>query len=397
MSIQIDKYTSKKTGKTKTTYYARVWHPLLKKPIYGEKRETRKLAVKDESALIDTVEDDIKNAEKDNIAQEKEKFIFHHVAMKWFKHSKSEYSGATYKVYLSNYNNYLKGIFGQEDIREITSDHILTFKEMLLDGKNEKKKQYAPETVNKYINILCDIFNFAVSPLKLIPANENPTLGIKRCKVLYKKKTTWTDEEVSNFLLSSEAKSSHYYPMFCVSLLLGPRPGEVCGFAEHDFSIKSHTLSINRGYSKYGELSDTKNKGSIREVYVPDTLYNILRQVLLQKKQIKLQYPEIFDNDFLFNTTKGKPVNPDYYSKTFSKVLECYNKSHDYPLPIIPLYNCRHSFATNNYARGEQDKVLCSIMGNSVKTFLTNYVHIKGTQEQNVISGYEDAIFKEAK
>lgn len=34
----------------------------------------------------------------------------------------------------------------------------------------------------------------------LLPANENPTIGIKRSKVPYKKKATWTDRQVFMFI-----------------------------------------------------------------------------------------------------------------------------------------------------------------------------------------------------
>ena len=38
----------------------------------------------------------------------------------------------------------------------------------------------------------------------------------------------------------------------------------------------------------------------------------------------------------------------------FRKALKEYNDQEAEPLPRIPLYNCRHSFATNNYERGEK-------------------------------------------
>ncbi len=47
----------------------------------------------------------------------------------------------------------------------------------------------------------------------------------------------------------------------------------------------------------------------------------------------------------------------------FRKALKEFNDKEVEPLPLIPLYNCRHSFATNNYERGESDKVLSDIMG----------------------------------
>lgn len=89
----------------------------------------------------------------------------------------------------------------------------------------------------------------------------------------------------------------------------------------------------------------------------------------------------------------GKLITPTELGRAFKSALTKYNKNHKEKLPEIPLYGCRHSFATNNYERGESDKVLSEIMGNSPKTFLAKYAHIRGSRKSQTLDNYVDIIF----
>ncbi len=71
-----------------------------------------------------------------------------------------------------------------------------------------------------------------------------------------------------------------------------------------------------------------------------------------------------------------------------------YNANHEESLPVITLYGCRHTFATTNYERGESDKVLSEIMGNTPATFLQKYAHIHGDRKQQSLDAFENIIFK---
>ena len=220
-------------------------------------------------------------------------------------------------------------------------------------------------------------------------------IGIKRNKVAYVVKQTWSDEQISIFLSSMEAKESHYYAMFCCQILLGPRPSETCGLAESDYDPIRQCFYMHRTLNKYGVLEDNmKGSNSFRAVYLPDTLNKIVKKKLLWKKEMRLQYPDLFDNDFLFNTEIGTPVRPDHLYRMFTRVEKRYNANHEESLPVITLYGCRHTFATTNYERGESDKVLSEIMGNTPATFLQKYAHIHGDRKQQSLDAFENIIFK---
>lgn len=391
MSVVMKTYTSKKTGKTKKTYCAVQWHPLLKHQVTGPRRSNKKIAKQDDAQL--TLQ--IKKEVREQKMKQQSKELFGKVAYEWLAANKKTYANQTYRTYRGYLDRYIFPVFEDVPISEIEPQHILNFKKSLEDGNNPKKRKYGAETVNKNINILCDVFNFAIYPLKLIDGKDNPMIGIKRNKVPYIAKPTWSDEQISVFLTSREAKESHYYAMFCCQILLGPRPSETCGLSESDYDPDRQCFYMHRTLNKYGVLEDNmKGTNSFRAVYLPSTLNQIVNKKLLWKKEMRLQYPDLFDNDFLFNTEIGTPVRPDHLYRMFTRTENRYNMNHKEKLPVITLYECRHTFATTNYERGESDKILSEIMGNTPATFLQKYAHIHMDRKQKSLDSFEDIIFK---
>lgn len=151
---------------------------------------------------------------------------------------------------------------------------------------------------------------------------------------------------------------------------------------------------MHRTYNKYGVLEDhMKGKNSYRPVYLPGILNSMVKQKLLWKKEKQLEYPDLFDNDFLFTTEIGTPVRPNHLYRMFTRTIERYNKTHNQKLPEITLYECRHTFATTNYERGESEKVLSEIMGNTPATFLQKYAHIRGDKKRQSLDEFESVVF----
>lgn len=376
MSIQ-KRTRTKKDGSKTIRYYANVWDPENGRSILGKMRPKRKDAVQDEAQIIKNL-----NSGKRSVKRNE---TFDHVSDLWLESAKHHFRYSTFITYESYYNRYIKDAFQASQIDRVSTIKIQRY-------VNTMSEKYSPETVNKCINILSDIFKFAIFTLKLLTPGENPMIGVKRLKVPYTKKTTWTDEQVGLFLNSATIKANHYYAMFCTSLLLGMRPGEVCGLSEDDFIEGQQILTLNRSIDKSGNITATKTAGSVRALYLPDMLYQIIKSAAGNKKRLKAYHPD-YQHDFLFTTVKGRPVNPNRYSAMFRKAIRQYNEQEDIKLPPIPLYNCRHTFATNNYERGESDKVLSDIMGNSPKTFLQSYAHIRRRQSKKAVEDYEQKIF----
>lgn len=387
MSVQNKEYTSKKTGKTKQRYYATVWDSGQNKSITGPYRDTEKEAKLDETDIV-------RNIASGTIQKRKAGMTFKVITELWLEScAPPAYSNSTFKVYTYYSKHFLLDVFGDKPINKITPVHIQRY-------VNEIKNLYAEETVNKCINILVDIFNYSITPLKEITSS--PMSGIKRVKVPRKKREIWSESEIQYFLALPEVKGSDYYAMLCISLLLGSRPSEVCGLAENSLQDNPKRLDFRRGYDRYGEVSDMKTEGSHREILIPDALYKIIHRKLLWKKEQKLSDLHFGDNDFLFVGEYGNPIKPDLYSKAFKRLLRHNNTSVEdsdtntqkgLVLPDITLYGCRHSFATNTLANNTDPSLISSILGNSVKTLLTFYAHPNQERQLGLLNEYSEKSF----
>ncbi len=397
MSIQKNVYTSKKTGKTKIQYYASVWHPTDKRKINGPMRSTEKLARQDETDIQRSIETGQAEA-----APKLRKMKIDEIYEEWHKATAPPvYSNNTWQIYGRFYRSYIKDVFGSRSVSEVAPLHIQKYVNLMAE-------KYAPETVNKCLNILIDIFNFSIDVLKCITIN--PASGVKRCKVPQKKKAIWSDAQIEYFLSLPEVQESHYYPMLCLSACLGARPGEVCGLTESSLSAEPcYTISFDRGYDNYKHETDLKTSGSHRTPPIPAYLYKMIRRRLLWKKQIHLEYPEWGNNDFLFVSQNGEPIKPHQYSNGFKRLLLAHNRqlegvkdqhkklpSGAQELPYIPLYGFRTSFATNNMRKRPNAALISSIMGNSPKTLIQFYTQSDVEMQAKIINDYVNMNNKQA-
>lgn len=405
MSIQEKEYTSKKTGKTTKKYYACVFDPVANAPRWGKGRLKRKDAVKDEADILDDLEKGVQKTSGN--------MSFKELAELWFQSMQNTYAETTFKGYKGYYKAQLSPVFDDVNITKISSVHAQKF-------KNELSKTHKPATVNKAMDLFSMMMDFAKKPLHIIKIN--PCDEIKRDKVENPTHTTWDEKTIGYFFTLDLVKYSDYYEMLILSFTTALRPGEVCGISV-DSLKDNNLLSLYRGYNKYGNITDMKTKRSHRPLSLDSFVYDCLIYRLRKKKQQKETFikkvseavisgepfgDSIYnENDFLFTYENGEPITPNNYSRAFRSILRQHNKSMKqlefekgklpkgyYYLPVIRLYDGRHSFATNTIMSGEEnEKVISEIMGSNVETILRNYVHVSKTMHQATLSKYSNKIF----
>ncbi|WP_418489875.1 tyrosine-type recombinase/integrase [Eisenbergiella porci] len=390
MSIQEKTKFYKRQNKEITKYYAWVYNPNTGANVPGPLRLKRADAVKDEANILKAIEAGEKFEKKKE--KEKIKTTVREVYTYWIESARNEYANSTYEVYKYYYSHFIDKIWGDIPILKIKPVHIQNYINDL--GKTgEEHKAYSAETINKIINILSRIFHFSVDVMNLLSEDKNPMKGIGRLKITLNDMETWTPEQQADFFNCPLIRQSHYFPLLCVSAL-GPRPGEVCGLAEKDYLRDKKLLKMSRGYDKYNVLSDMKTQKSHRPLSLSDFICHAIDHHLAWKKEMRRQYPGFADNNFLFVSTNGRPINPDVYSKGYKKLLNKYNAQASTPLPPIALYNIRHSFATNNLLLDDVSPALVAdVLGNSVKTVLSRYAHVTTDMRRQVTENYSEKLF----
>lgn len=381
MSVQT-KITTRKSGKETKRYYATVYDAVAKKSLCGPLREKRSEALTDESKIRREMEMQ-RNDSVSSKAQHKTLTVADLYAA-WQPHAQKTLASPTYKVYAGYYSKYIEPVFGDRKIASLTSDHFREYVRLL-------SQKYAPATVNKTINVLANMSHFCQDEYKI----SLPLETAHRLPIPKKEKAVWTPEQIRAFL--SFAKGSQYYPLLIVSALCAARPGEICGLLQKDYRPDLGGISINSGYSKFKDKTSLKTAGSHRWLPLPPAAIDQINKHIAWKYSMRVNHPVFADNDFLFVSRFGAPITPDVYSKGFRRLLASYNDTFPSdPLPEIPLYNQRHSFATNILTGSEPAKVrdVAAIMGNSPRVMLECYAQVVQETNSAVISGYSDTVLR---
>lgn len=119
---------------------------------------------------------------------------------------------------------------------------------------------------------------------------------------------------------------------------LGMRREEICGLKWDCVDYERKLLCIREARTAFGATvvqKETKTKSSVRTLYIPDDVAQLLRNE--QERQAwRLKEP----SEFVVLDRKNQPYSPNALSLAFTRFV----RKHD--LPRLTLHGLRHSFAT---------------------------------------------------
>ena len=352
--------------KNNNKYYAVVYAGYVNgKRIYewSEGFDNKKLAKLEESRLIDMV------LSSGGIS--KKKYSFTEVAETWLDMREKTVAYSTYRGNLSYYNMYIKDYFKNKNIKKIEPLEITQYMLSL---------ELGPATINKAMNILSLIFDFAVD-MKMIYCN--PCKGIKKPKIHKSKHNTWDESTISEFLSHRCVVNSKVYVALVILFTTGMRPGEVCGLKWGDF--KGDHFTPSEGISRYGTSTDLKNTKAHESVFIPDFFIPYLKKFKTAQKTIFFANGKRLTDKSYINCLEPdmRPMTPEYLSDRFTELVEKTG------LPKITLYEARHSFGTNLMKNGVNPKKVAELMRHtSVRTTLDNYSHVNDEMKKKEINKY---------
>lgn len=370
----------KMVGK-KARYFARVYvaqDPVTKKRIYkeGSYRNLKREAEEDEieiKRLAKSLKKNILKQANLDFRMTVAELIPQFYKSRYYKNL-SERTKDDYQYYI---NREMIPHWGKKAVKQID----------YLDVQNwvdSMEKKWSPATLHKPFTQFREIMRFAVRS-RIIPYNpcaevELPTIstgqGLRMTTT--DSPSVWTADQVNSFLNWPDLKTSKYYAMILISFSTALRPGEVCGLWRD--SLDGDILRIQNGLDTKCRVTDLKNKRSHREVCISQNVIHAINRHLAWQSRCKLilQHDYIDDNH-MFRHETGSPIRPDVYNRNFRKLIINYNETHaENPLPLIPIYKVRHTWATIADERNIDSKVIAAIMGHSsTHTASQNYISIK--------------------
>ena len=211
---------------------------------------------------------------------------------------------------------------------------------------------YAVATINLAYRVLNMLFNYAISPYKVV--RENPCKPIKPLKQRDVKKVSVITADELQRLDELEDSNYLYYVLFMVARYTGARYGEIIAITWNDIDFANKTITINKQWVALGnnqfDYSFTKSTNGIRTIPIPPALLVILTK-----------YKNVCTTDRLFNFRRSNTTTPN-------RILQKY-------IPEKSMHAFRHTYATTLLANNVDVKTVASLLGDTVDTVIHNYIH----------------------
>ncbi len=284
---------------------------------------------------------------------------------------------STYESRKGLMRNYIIPIIGDLCLADITPRmmdkyyrDLLNVKSVSINNRKPTSEYLSAHTVREIHKLLRNAFNQAVR-WEMIP--RNPVLNATLPKAEYKKREIWSPDMLAKALevCDDPILSLAINLAFSCSLRMGELLGltwDCVDISPQSIEAGNASIFINKELQRVtrGALDDLSDKGvvrkfppciasthtalvlkepktktSIRRVYLPQTV----AQMLVKRKEEIAELMDLFgdeyiDNDLVFCSSNGRPMESQIINRAFSKLIE------DHGLPHVVFHSLRHSSIT---------------------------------------------------
>ena len=166
---------------------------------------------------------------------------------------------------------------------------------------------------------------------------------------------------------------------------LGLRREELCGLKWENVSFERRVLYIREARTAFGAnivQKETKNRSSVRTLYIPEDLLQLLTAELERQKKVLPAPPE-----YVVLDKRGQPFSPNALSLAFTRFVRKNN------LPRVTLHGLRHSFATIASFQGVSLFDIGKALGHSTPATTGRiYTHLIDRTHEDTLLKVSDAL-----
>ena len=172
---------------------------------------------------------------------------------------------------------------------------------------------------------------------------------------------------------------------------LGMRREEICGLKWENVDLQRHLVLIREARTAYGATivqKETKNRSSVRTLYLPDEVYLLLEQEQARQQQERcIQSPTYNPTDHVILDAKGAPYSPNALSLAFTRFV----RKND--LPRLTFHGLRHTFATIASCQGASLFDIGKALGHSTPATTGRiYTHLVDRTHEELVQRVSDAL-----
>jgi integrase len=201
--------------------------------------------------------------------------------------------------------------------------------------------------------------------------------------------TPWTVAEARAFL--DAASDDPLYPAFVLLLLYGLRRGEVLGLRWHDVDLDDDEIRIRqqvlrvKGRLWIGPVKTAAGRRDLPLLQLASDVLAARRDVqAVHRVELGRAWP---DNDLVFTTRTGRPIEPRNLVRSFRRICDVNN------LRVISLHHLRHTTATVLKNLGVPARDAQLILGHSrLAVTLEIYSHENKQAHREALGKISDAL-----
>jgi integrase len=303
-------------------------------------------------------------------------FIVH-----WLKSYASSVRPNTFRSYSGVIQYHIIPALGKIKLKDLRIDHIQNF------YITETEKGTSPKMVQYIHSVLRRSLNFAVRWGLLV---RNPAIGAIRPKLSRKEMRTLDGDQVRAFL--SAAKGSRNEALFWVAVSTGLREGEILGLKWSDLDWKTKRLQVKRQVQRLSGgglvLTEPKSAAGKRMVILSSATVAVLQKHLNFQLDEKILARENWqENDLVFPSILGTPLDPSNMSRDFKRTLKMAG------LPNIRFHDLRHTAATLMLQQGIHPKIVQERLGHSdISLTLNTYSHVLPSMQEDAAEKMDEIL-----
>ena len=304
------------------------------------------------------------------------------------KYKKKYVRPATYNNYAVKVNNHINPIIGHYKLKSLQQIHVQDMVNRLQD------KGLSPSSVKDIYKLLHNALETAMDAGYIV---RNPANRVKLPKIQRPQINVLTIEQQDAFV--EQAKKTYMGSMYIFDLCTGMRLGELLALRWSDIDFPNDKLSVNHSLYKAKDPDDPssrwrlyfgapKTEAGKRTIPLNDVAIKVLADVFERQEESKKKAGEAYeDDDLVFCTQLGRPLDPNNMRRTFYSICDKIGVKGLHP------HCLRHTFTTRGAENDVDVRVMQRLLGHSnIQQTANTYTHVLDTLKQEDIKKLESTV-----
>jgi integrase len=280
--------------------------------------------------------------------------------------AKAKVRAKTFVGYKETLSRYVRPELGARPLAKIAPVDVQALYNKL------RETGLSPRTIQYTNMILKQAFKQAIH-WRLVAFN--PCDGVTLPKQVRREMQVLPPDQARRFL--AVARADRYAALYELALTTGLRPSEYCGLKWSDVDLERGVVSIARSLDWLPgggwQFDETKTGRSRRVVKLLASVVQALAQHKARQEAQRSAAGDLWtDHDLVFTNETGGPVDRhNLANRSFRRILKAAE------LPVIRLYDLRHTAATLALAAGVPIKVVSEMLGHASSALTMDvYSHV---------------------